>query len=254
MSLKPDTSLVDRLHPSPNIEPRRIAGRPSILILHYTGLFDIEKAIDWLSRPESKVSCHYVITSDGEIVQMVAESERAWHAGLSSWHGETDINSASVGIEIDNPGHEFGLPFYPPRQMQAVARLSRDIIARNAIRPEAVLAHSDIAPQRKIDPGERFDWAWLAGEGVGHWLAPEAVTADAPSVEMDEAGIRALQRKLLAYGYETRTDGILDGPARNVIAAFQRHFRTARVDAIADAGTLVTLERLLAALPPRPAA
>ncbi len=251
MTLKPDSSLVTRLHPSPNIEPRRIAGQPSILILHYTGLIDIEKAIDWLSRPESKVSCHYVITAEGEIVQMVAESQRAWHAGLSSWHGETDINSASIGIEIDNPGHEFGLPFYPPRQMQAVAELSRDIIARNAIRPEGVLAHSDIAPQRKIDPGERFDWAWLAGEGVGHWVAPEAVTTDAPPVELDQAGISDLQRLMVAYGYETRTDGILDGPARKVVAAFQRHFRTERVDGIADAGTRATLAKLLAALRPR---
>lgn len=248
MSLKPDTPLVDRLYPSPNVEPRRITGPPTMLILHYTGLIDIDKAIDWLSRPESKVSCHYVITAEGEIVQMVAERERAWHAGLSSWLGETDVNSASIGIEIDNPGHEHGLPAFPPRQMQAVAALSRDIIRRNAIRPERVLAHSDVAPQRKIDPGERFDWAWLAGEGVGHWVAPPPVVSDGPPAEIDEPGIVALQRLLVRYGYDVRADGMLDPAARKVIAAFQRHFRPARVDGVADAGTLGALERLLAAL------
>ncbi len=251
MILNPDTNIVTRLHSSPNIEPRRITGLPSMLILHYTGLVDIDKAIDWLSRPESKVSCHYVITAGGEIIQMVAECQRAWHAGLSSWHGETDINSASIGIEIDNPGHEFGLPGFPLRQMQAVAALSRDIMARNAIAPERVLGHSDIAPQRKIDPGENFNWAWLRDEGVGHWVEPEPTSLDEPSTELSHDGIIELQRLLVEYGYETRTDGTLDGPARKVISAFQRHFRPARVDGIIDTSTLATLKRLIAALPPK---
>ena len=121
MIATPDSALVARLHPSPNIEPRRAGFSPTILLMHYTGLDDVDRAIDWLSRPESKVSCHYVIAADGVITQMVAEEMRAWHAGLSCWQGETDINSASIGIEIDNPGHEAGSPAFPPAQMQAVA-------------------------------------------------------------------------------------------------------------------------------------
>ena len=120
------------------------------------------KAIDWLSRPDSGVSCHYGIDEDGRITQMVAEDLRAWHAGESIWDGETDINSASIGIEIHNPGHDFGYPDFPEMQMQAVEALSRDIIARHGIRPERVLAHSDVAPTRKRDPGEKFPWARLA--------------------------------------------------------------------------------------------
>lgn len=250
MTLRPDSTLVTRVHASPNIEPRRADVAPSILLLHYTGLLDVEKAIDWLSRPESKVSCHYVVTAEGLVVQMVAERDRAWHAGLSCWHGESDINSASIGIEIDNPGHESGSPPFPPRQMQAVLELCRDIGARHAIRPECVLAHSDVAPQRKIDPGEQFDWRWLAANGIGHWVEPEpACPGDVASTPVATETIMRMQRMLAAYGYDIRTDGVLEAPERKVISAFQRHFRPARVDGVIDASSLVTLERLLAALP-----
>jgi N-acetylmuramoyl-L-alanine amidase len=152
-----DTSLVDAVHASPNIEPRKGCDRPDMLILHYTGMHTADKAIDWLARAESGVSCHYVIGRDGRVTQMVAESMRAWHAGVSHWAGETDINSRSIGIEIDNPGHELGYPDFPDQQMRAVETLSLDIVRRCNIRPDRVLAHSDIAPIRKIDPGEKFD-------------------------------------------------------------------------------------------------
>ena len=170
---KPDTALVGAVCPSANFEPRRRGAQPSILLLHYTGVASAAKAIDWLSRSESKVSAHYVIDDAGRITQLVAEAMRAWHAGLAAWAGETDINSASIGIEIHNPGHELGYPDFPEPQLAAVEALCRDIIARHAIRPERVLAHSDVAPTRKKDPGEKFPWARLARAGIGHWVTPE---------------------------------------------------------------------------------
>ena len=144
--------------------------------MHYTGVTTAAKAIDWLSRAESKVSAHYVIDDEGRITQLVAEAMRAWHAGLAAWAGESDINSASIGIEVHNPGHELGYPDFPQPQLAVVEALCRDIIARHSIRPERVLAHSDVAPTRKKDPGEKFPWARLARAGIGHWVAPEPVT------------------------------------------------------------------------------
>src|SRR5690606_8241728 len=145
------------------------------LVLHYTGMMSAPRAIAWLAEPASRVSCHYVIDEAGLITQMVAESARAWHAGVGSWAGETDINSASIGIEIQNPGHDLGYPDFPEAQMKAVIDLSQDIIARNGIPSTRVLAHSDVSPGRKIDPGEKFDWAGLHAAGVGHWVAPAPV-------------------------------------------------------------------------------
>lgn len=250
---RPDSRLVDALHPSPNIEPRRL-GAPSILLLHYTGLATVEKSIEVLSRPDCKVSCHYVIGEDGGITQMVAEAMRAWHAGVAVWAGETDINSASIGIEIQNAGHDAGLPEYPAVQMHAVLALSRDIVRRHAISPERVLAHSDVAPARKIDPGERFDWGWLAARGIGHWVEPaaadEADVGLGPGSEGEE--IRAIQDMLARYGYGVERHGRLDQATMKVVAAFQRHFRPQRVDGRVDRSTGVTLERLIATLPGPP--
>lgn len=245
---RPDSPLVADLYPSPNIEPRKPGFTPSILVLHYTGLPTVERALDVLSRPDCKVSCHYVIDEMGRIIQMVAEEARAWHAGVSSWAGETDINSASIGIEIQNPGHTLGYPDFPAAQMQAVAALARDIIGRHDIPPERVLAHSDVAPGRKIDPGENFDWEWLAGQGVGHWVTP------APLDETDEgwppgAGgpeILRARTALAAYGYGVGAEGPLDPPLQTVVSAFQLHFRQARCDGRLDRSTLDTLSRLTA--------
>ncbi len=171
MSFPADTSLVTDLHPSPNHERRRADVTPSLLILHYTGVATCAKAIDWLARPESKVSCHYVVDDTGRITQMVPEAMRAWHAGLSYWAGQSDLNSASIGIEIHNPGHEAGYPDFPAEQMQAVIALCRDVVDRHRMRPERVLAHSDIAPVRKKDPGEKFDWAKLGARPVRSRIA-----------------------------------------------------------------------------------
>lgn len=241
---EPDSRLVGHVHVSPNIGERRAGAAPSILIMHYTGMPSAAKAIDWLSRPESKVSCHYVVDVDGRITQMVAERMRAWHAGVAHWTGESDINSASIGIEIQNPGHEDGYHPFPRAQMRAVRDLALDIVRRNAIAPERVLAHSDVAPLRKIDPGERFDWRWLAQAGVGHWVPPVPRRADT-AAEVGPGMIEMMRSMLTAYGYGVGVDGASGPDLATVVRAFQRHFRPACVDGTIDRSTFATLERLL---------
>lgn len=247
--IEADTPIVDAVHASPNIEPRKDCDRPDMLILHYTGMHSAEKAIDWLARPESKVSCHYVIGRDGHTTQMVAECMRAWHAGVSHWAGETDINSCSVGIEIDNPGHELGYLDFPEVQMRAVERLAADIVRRHGIAADRVLAHSDIAPIRKIDPGEKFDWARLARAGVGLWVEPVVSEPGDAGIGPGCGGERValMQNMLRQYGYGIDPTGDFDRHTEATIRAFQRHFRPSCVDGRIDQSTIATLERLLAA-------
>lgn len=248
---EPDSPLVTLLCPSPNFEPRRNGREPDLLLLHYTGMTSAEAALDWLTDPGAHVSCHYLVDEEGRVTQMVAEEMRAWHAGASNWAGEDDINSCSIGVEIQNPGHEFGYPDFAQLQMDAVEALCRDIVSRNAVPPRRVLAHSDVAPARKADPGEKFDWARLARAGVGLWVEPEPVT-DGPGLGPGDAGedVEALQRSLSRYGYGIAATGDYDEATRIVVTAFQRHFRPAMVDGRADRSTRVTLDRLLAALSP----
>lgn len=230
---------------SPNFEPRRDGTRPSILLLHYTGMMSAESAVDWLCRPESKVSCHYLVDERGAVIQMVEETMRAWHAGVSTWSGESDVNSASIGIEIQNPGHELGYRAFPDAQMEAVAALSRDIVARHEIRPENVLAHSDVAPLRKSDPGEKFSWRMLHEAGVGLWVEPESIREGALLLPGDEGEpVHAVQARLRAFGYAIDVSGRYDGLTEGVVRAFQRHFRQERVDGIADSSTVETLRAL----------
>jgi N-acetylmuramoyl-L-alanine amidase len=235
---------------SPNFGERKDGRSPDMIILHYTGMPTAQGALDWLTRTESEVSCHYFVFEDGRIVQLVPEASRAWHAGRSAWKSETDINSASIGIEIANPGHPGGLPDFPAAQIAAVTRLCRDIIARRGIVPERVLAHSDVAPIRKIDPGERFPWADLATEGIGHWVEPSPV-GGGRFFHLGDAGppVEALQAMLVLYGYDVPVSGEYCPRTQGVVEAFQRHFRQERVDGIADASTIETLHRLLRALP-----
>ncbi len=241
-----DSSLVDALHASENVNERRNGLTAQLLILHYTGLPSVERSIQVLADPRGKVSCHYVIAEDGRITQMVREDMRAWQAGVSCWRGETDINSASIGIEIQNPGHDGGYPPFPVAQMERVRDLSLDICQRNAIPREGVLAHSDVAPKRKIDPGEKFDWGWLAAAGVGHWVEPGLPTDDGVRLGLGDAGsaVTAMQRSLAAYGYGVPENGVFDIATQYVVIAFQRHFRPARVDAVWDASCADTLQRL----------
>ena len=250
MTLVADSALVTSLHPSPNIDERRSGLTPRLLILHYTGLPSVERSIEVLADPRCKVSCHYVVAEDGRITQMVAEGMRAWQAGVSSWAGETDINSASIGIEIQNPGHSGGYPDFPHRQMVAVRDLSLDIGRRHAIPRAGVLAHSDIAPNRKMDPGEKFDWRWLASAGVGHWVEPSAIWEDVHPLTLGQKSdaVCTMQKRLAAYGYGIEVTGEFDTATRFVALAFQRHFRPARVDGCWDTSCETTLARLMASL------
>ena len=248
MTAAPDSPLATLWCPSPNFEARRGDRVPDMLILHYTGMESADAALDWLTREEAKVSAHYLVYEDGRITQMVAEEMRAWHAGQSYWAGETDLNSCSIGIEIHNPGHEFGYPDFPEAQMGAVEALCRDILGRQAIPAARVLAHSDIAPGRKRDPGERFDWERLARAGIGLWVEPAPLAGDEGFGPGDESeAIAELQEGLREIGYGVEVTTTFGTGLEQVLVAFQRHFRPMRVDGRADRSTRETLARLLAA-------
>ena len=247
MTLRPtaDSPLADRFVPSPNFGERRI-GAPNCLILHYTGMPTAEGALDRLTDPASEVSAHYFVWEDGRIDQLVAESARAWHAGKAFWKGESDLNSASIGIEIVNPGHDGGLPPFPDRQIAATIALARDVLSRWKIRSERVLAHSDVAPGRRRDPGEGFPWRRLWEGGVGHWVDPTPVCGGALFRPEEEGPpVRALQAMLALYGYGLELTGVYDRRTRAVLEAFQRHFRPERVDGEADSSTVATLKALI---------
>jgi N-acetylmuramoyl-L-alanine amidase len=238
------------IRPSPNHGERASGREPDMLLLHYTGMGTAQAALDWLCSEESQVSSHYFVFEDGRVVQLVSEERRAWHAGKSIWQGENDINSQSIGIEIANEGHPGGLPHFPDAQIAAVIELCRDCGARWAIPPERVLAHSDVAPVRKVDPGERFPWARLFAEGVGHWVEPTPISGGRFFQRGDRGQpVEALQSMLSLYGYGTEISGEFSAELEGVVAAFQRHFRQERVDGIADVSTIDTLHRLLSALP-----
>jgi N-acetylmuramoyl-L-alanine amidase len=241
--------LVDRIQQSPNVEARVDGAVPRLIVLHYTGMTSGRAAVDWLCNPASKVSCHYLVDYDGTIVQMVDETLRAWHAGVSSWRGEIDINSISIGIEIQNQGHAAGCPTFPAVQMHRVAALCSDIMARYGFGFDQVVAHSDIAPGRKVDPGEAFDWEWLHSQGVGQCVVVQATAGEMLRKGDDGKAVAALQRDLAAYGYGIEATGQFDDRTRIVVEAFQRRFRRSRVDGIADAETQGILQRLLAVTP-----
>ena len=249
MTAAPDSPLATLWCPSPNHEPRRGGKQADLLLLHYTGMESAEGALDWMTRADSRVSAHYLIDEAGRITQMVEESQRAWHAGVANWAGDDDINSCSIGIEIQNPGHAFGYPDYPEAQMVAVEALCVDILERTDIPKDRVLGHSDVSPARKQDPGEKFDWARLARAGVGVWVTPEA-PGDDPGFGIGETGdaVERLQLALARFGYGVETNGTFDQYTEFVVSAFQRHFRPLRVDGRADRSTLQTLDSLLESL------
>jgi N-acetylmuramoyl-L-alanine amidase len=235
--------------PSPNHGVRIGVERPDILLLHYTGMPDADGALQRLCDPASQVSAHYVVLEAGGIIRCVPENRRAWHAGVARWMGIDDINSHAVGIEIVNPGHDGGYPDFPEAQIAAVIALADDIVRRQPIAAARVLAHSDVAPLRKRDPGEKFPWDRLHAAGIGHWVAPAPLT-DGPQLAPGASGptVALLQENLSRYGYSVDITSIYDERTAAVVAAFQRHFRPAQVDGVADISTINTLNKILAAL------
>jgi N-acetylmuramoyl-L-alanine amidase len=202
-----------------------------MVVVHYTGMPDAESAIARLADAEAKVSAHYVVCEDGQILRMVNEEQRAWHAGRSYWRGISDVNSASVGIEIINPGHEFGYRPFPEAQMDAVVRLVADVVDRYAIAPSNVVGHSDVAPARKQDPGELFDWARLAKLKLA---LPRPTSRLVDPLWTDSGFLLALER----FGYDVRD-------AAAAVTAFQRRFRPELIDGEIDGESRAILLRLL---------
>jgi len=226
-----DLEIIER--PSPNHDARPQGLAVDMLVLHYTGMKTGAAALERLCDPASRVSAHYCIEEDGSIYRLVPENRRAWHAGVASWQGDDNINARSIGIEIVNPGHEFGYRPFPSSQMAAVTTLALDILATHPIPPARVLGHSDIAPLRKQDPGELFDWPRLAAAGIGLW------PGDIGAAVLESAVANALRR--IGYGY-TEDD------LPKVVRAFQRRYRPSNVNGIADAQTRRRMADLLAVI------
>jgi len=216
--------------PSPNHDARPAGAAVDMLVLHYTGMRSSDEALARLCDPAAKVSAHYTIDRSGCVYRHVAEDRRAWHAGVSYWAGETGINARSIGIELVNPGHEFGYEPFAEAQIAALIVLAKAILSRHPIPPHRVLGHSDVAPARKTDPGELFPWARLAGEGIGLYPAPRA------EEEADGAALLAC----FGYGIEPA----VAVPLETAVTAFQRHFRPARIDGHLDAECLSILTAL----------
>jgi N-acetylmuramoyl-L-alanine amidase len=231
--------------PSPNLDARTKV--PDMLVLHYTGMESGEAALARLRDPEARVSSHYMVEEDGRIFRLVPEERRAWHAGVSFWKGEEGVNHASIGIEIVNPGHEFGYRPFPPAQIDAVIALVADIRTRWSIDDGRILGHSDVAPARKQDPGELFPWKQLAQAGHGIWAEADPAPGD-PLVEGAEGvGVFALQAGLTRLGYDCAPSGRFDQATREIVSAFQRHWVQTRWDGVADGLTRATLMAVLRA-------
>lgn len=213
--------------PSPNHDARPADTAIDMLVLHYTGMPSAEAALKRLCDADAKVSAHYLIDEDGTVIRLVEEENRAWHAGVSAWRGFTDTNARSIGVELVNPGHEFGYRDFPEAQIAALIPLATEILARHPIPPRNVVGHSDVAPARKTDPGERFPWARLAAAGIGLWPDNGKPAETGTAIEL-----------AARYGYD-----VSDIAA--AIAAVQRHFRPDKIDGIADAETAARLARLV---------
>jgi len=229
--------------PSPNFDDR--TAPPWMLVLHYTGMETGEAALERLRSEEASVSSHYLVEEDGRIFRLVPEERRAWHAGVSFWRGERNVNHASIGIEIVNPGHEFGYRPFPEAQIAAVLELVADIRSRWSIDDRDIVGHSDVAPARKIDPGELFPWKRLAEAGHGLWVEPPAAPGEPLGEGEEGAGVFAFQAGLTRLGYDCPPSGRFDADTTTVVKAFQRHWRPEKVDGIADGETRARLIALL---------
>ena len=234
--------------PSPNFDNRAKGQAPEMLVLHYTGMGSNIEAINRLCDARSFVSAHYVVEENGTCFQLVHETYRAWHAGESNWAGNDDINSCSIGIELCNPGHDWGYRKFPDQQMKTLISLCQDIIMRHSISSHLVLGHSDVAPHRKMDPGELLDWHRLSKEGIGVWpknflLPDKKIWPD--TTQLDAVDIRRIQEKLGNFGYKIRLTGEYDHQTVAVAKAFQRHFRTNKIDGKLDKEVEIILDNLL---------
>ena len=218
--------------PSPNYNDRPPSTITDTLVIHYTGMSETTQALKRMCNPITKVSAHYLIDEAGQIFKLISEKKRAWHAGISSWRGNCNINDRSIGIELANPGHEFGYQKFPEPQINALIELANKIITRHQIPARNIVGHSDIAPTRKKDPGELFDWHELALGGIGYW--PKDLKINIVK-KINETNFESA---LKAYGYETS-----NLPA--TILAFQRHFLPMRCGAAPDQEMFRTLEILI---------
>ncbi len=227
--------------PSPNCRARDAGAVVDTLVLHYTGMQSGRAALDRLRDSQAQVSAHYVVEEDGRVFRLVPEALRAAHAGISFWQGRSMLNDSSIGIEIVNPGHEWGYRPFPEAQLDAVQDLCRAVLSRHPIPPLRVVAHSDVAPDRKQDPGELFPWARLAAAGIGAYPGdvPDAGTGDPCS---DAGTMAVLRAQLRRIGYDVAKAGALDTPLAVVLTAFQRHWRPETVNGQADAGTRRRIE------------
>ncbi|TNE35959.1 MAG: N-acetylmuramoyl-L-alanine amidase [Alphaproteobacteria bacterium] len=225
---------------SPNFDARPEGQEVDILLMHYTGMRSGEAALERMCSAQAKVSAHYMVEEDGRVFQLVEEKDRAWHAGVASWAGASDINARSIGIEIVNPGHEFGYRAFPEVQIAAVVELARGILSRHRVPAHRVLGHSDVAPSRKEDPGELFPWGELAQAGVGWFLDLTETGETAPSgLSLGDRGeaVSDLQKRFRAFGYGIDITGEFDLLTEAVCRAFQRHYCPAQLSGVADAKT-----------------
>lgn len=234
-------AVLIREHPSPNQDDRPEGATIDTLVLHYTGMRSGAAALARLCDPAAQVSSHYVVDEDGTVLRLVPEERRAWHAGISYWRGTSGLNATSIGIEIVNPGHEWGPRPYPEAQVEAVLALCRDLLARQRIDPWNVVGHSDVAPDRKQDPGEWFPWERLARAGIGLW--PDGAVPSAPVT---------LPGSLASIGYPMDRGATPERAGSLAIAAFQRRFRPTRIDGQADAQTAGLALALAERIPPAP--
>ena len=234
--------------PSPNFDAR--TAPPDMILLHYTGMPSGPEALARLRDPDARVSAHYLIEEDGRVFFLVPEERRAWHAGVSFWKGERDINALSIGIELVNPGHEWGYRAFPGVQIEALIDLLDDIRGRWTVSESRILAHSDVAPARKQDPGELMPWKRLAQAGHGLWVEPPSPPGAPLGKGESGTGVFALQAGLTRLGYDCAPSGDYDDHTATIVSAFQRHWRPEGVDGIADGETRARLVHLLRATAP----
>ena len=222
--------------PSPNCDARPDGTPIDMLVLHYTGMTSGKEALERLCDPTAQVSAHYMIEEDGTVFSLVPEENRAWHAGISYWRGHRNINARSIGVELVNPGHEFGYRPFPAVQMAALTELAHGILNRHPIPPRNVVGHSDVAPNRKEDPGELFDWRGLAAQGIGLW--PTDLQQPAPALE-------AIPALLAQWGYDCANAPLDSAMTKFALIAFQRRFRPSKFNRAADQETAALLATVL---------